>query len=169
MQPGYPITTISCRFLELPDAFTRLLHQGTVDSSLVDTLRQFGQTVPLLVWQQNEKQYQILAHYSSFAAINSLKIDEVICQVLPFSTPPVDRYSLQILHGLSAPQASPILQARLLQEARQNLTDRELFSLLAMMGYKPQRYKLDELTDLLLLSPSAIMAVHGWGSFSEGW
>jgi ParB family transcriptional regulator, chromosome partitioning protein len=156
----YPFKSITCQLLDFPDPFIRLLHEGTVDCSLVDQLQQFGQTVPLLVWQQKEKRYQILANYLSFRAIKSLGLEEVTCQVLPFSTPPIHRYSLQILHGLAAPQASPILQAHLLQQARQHLTDRDLFALLAMMGHKPQRYKLDELTDLLHLSSSAIVAMH---------
>jgi ParB family chromosome partitioning protein len=123
-------------------------------------LQLFGQTIPLLVWQQTEKQYQLIAGYSSFTAITSLGIKKAVCQVLPRSTPPLLRYSLQIIHGLADPQASPILQAYLLQQARQKLTDEETFSLLSLMGHKPQLHKYDELTDLLRLSPLAIAALH---------
>lgn len=56
--------------------------------------------------------------------------------------------------------ASPILQAHLLQQARQELTDNELFALLSLMGYKPHRYVFDELTALLQLSSSAVLALH---------
>jgi ParB family chromosome partitioning protein len=52
------------------------------------------------------------------------------------------------------------LQAHLLQQARQELTDNELFALLSLMGYKPQRYLFDELTALLQLSSSTILALH---------
>ena len=159
MQPSYPFKTISCQFIDHPDDFIRSLHERP-DSLLVDRLQLFGQTVPLLVWQQAEKQYQIIAGYSSFTAITSLGIEKAACQVLPRSTPPLQLYSLQILHGLADPQASPILQAYLLQQARQKLTDKETFSLLSLMGHKPQLYKLDELTDLLRLSPLAIAALH---------
>jgi ParB family transcriptional regulator, chromosome partitioning protein len=159
MQPSYPFKTISCQFIEHPDAFIRSLHNRP-DPLLVDRLQLFGQTVPLLVWQQAEKQYQLIACYSSFTAITSLGIEKAVCQVLPRSTPPILLYSLQILHGLADPQASPILQAYLLQQARQKLTDKEIFSLLTLMGHKPQRHKLDELTSLLRLSPLAIAALH---------
>jgi ParB family transcriptional regulator, chromosome partitioning protein len=159
MHPSYPFKTISCQFIDHPDTFIRSLHDSP-DSLLVDRLQLFGQTVPLLVWQQAEKQYQLIACYSSFTAITSLGIKKVTCQVLPLSTPPILLYSLQILHGLMAPQASPILQAYLLQQARNELTDKETFSLLSLMGHKPQRYKLDELIDLLRLSPSAVVALH---------
>jgi ParB family chromosome partitioning protein len=159
MQPSYPFKTISCQFIDHPDDFIRSLHESP-DSLLVDRLQLFGQTVPLLVWQQVEKQYQLIAGYSFFTAITSLGIEKTVCQVLPRSTPPLLRYSLQILHGLADPQASPILQAYLLQQARQNLTDEETFSLLSLMGHKPQLHKLDELTALLRLSPLAIAALH---------
>ena len=159
MQPSYPFKTISCQYIDHPDDFIRSLHESP-DTLLVDRLQLFGQTVPLLVWQQTETQYQLIAGYSSFTAITSLGIEKAACQVLPRSTSPLQLYSLQILHGLADPQSSPILQAYLLQQARQKLTDKETLSLLSLMGYKPQFYKFDELTDLLRLSPLAIAALH---------
>jgi len=159
MQPSYPFKAISCQFIDHSDTFIRSLHENP-DSLLVDRLQLFGQTVPLLVWQQTEKQYQLIACYSSFTAITSLGIEKAVCQVLPLSVPPILRYSLQILHGLGDPKASPILQAYLLQQAQQKLADKETFSLLSLMGHRPQLHKLDELTDLLRLSPLAIAALH---------
>ena len=159
MQPSYPFKTISCQYIDHPDDFIRSLHESP-DTLLVDRLQLFGQTVPLLVWQQAETQYQLIAGYSSFTAITSLGIEKAACQVLPRSTSPLQLYSLQILHGLADPQSSPILQAYLLQQARQKFTDKETLSLLSLMGHKPQLYKFDELTDLLRLSPLAIAALH---------
>jgi ParB family chromosome partitioning protein len=52
------------------------------------------------------------------------------------------------------------LQAHLLLQAQQVLTEEQLLSLLPLMGYKPQRHKLKELTALLLLDPSAVLALH---------
>ena len=160
MPPDYPFQKISCHCIEFPDPFIRLLHKVPADSSLLNNLQRFGQTTPLLVCQHTEKQYQLLAGYCTFRAITLLGIEKAICQVLPSSISPVQRYSLQILHGLAAPLASPILQAHLLQQARQELTDNELFTLLSLMGYKPQRYLFDELTALLRLSSSAVLALH---------
>lgn len=40
------------------------------------------------------------------------------------------------------------------------LAEDELLQLLALMGYKPQRYKLEELTGFLQLEPSALLALH---------
>ena len=160
MHPDAPLQTISCRFIECPDPFIHSLHEGPADASLADSLQQYGQTAPLLVWQHTNKQYQLLAGYSTFQAITSLGIGQAVCRVLPQSTPPVQRYALQILYGLAASQSSPILHAYLLEQARQQLADNELLPLLSLMGYKPQRYKLAELTALLCLAPSAVLALH---------
>jgi len=160
MRPDYPLQTVGSQLIECSDEFIRLLHEGPVDPLLVDTLQRFGQTAPLLIRQHTEDQYQLLAGYPTFQAITSLGIDKTICHVLPLSTPPAYRDPLQILHGLAGPQASPILQAHLLAQASRQVTDSELLGLLSLMGYKPQRYKLDELTALLRLSPSAVLALH---------
>jgi len=159
MPPDYAFQIISCQCIEF-NPFIRLLQEGPADSSLVNNLQRFGQTTPLLVWQHTEKKYQLLAGHNTFKAITSLGIEKAFCHVLPSSISPVQRYSLQILHGLVAPLASPILQAHLLHQARQELTDNELLALLSLMGYKPQRYLFDELTALLQLSSSAVLALH---------
>ena len=160
MQTNYQFKAIDNQYIVFPDNLIRLLHESRIESSLIDKMHHYGQAVPLLVWEQPQKRYQLLAGYSSFTALTSLGIKKTICQILPFSTPPTLLYSLQILHGLDTSQASPILQAHLLQQAQQNLTDKEIFSLLSLMGHKPQRYKLDELVTLLQLSLSAIAALH---------
>lgn len=160
MQPDAHFQIINCQCIESSDPFIRSLCDGPVDASLIDRLHRFGQTTPLLVWQRSEKIFQLLADYPTMQAITSLGIEHVLCRVLPLSAPPTLRYSLQILHGLSGLLASPILHAHLLQQARQELTEDELFDLMRLMGYKPQRYELDELIALMHLSPAALRALH---------
>jgi len=151
---------INCQFIEYADPFLRLLQEGAPDTSLIDNLQRFGQTTPLLVWQHTTKQYQLLAGYPTFQAIVALGVEEACCRVLSPSSSPAHRYSLQILHELAVSPASPVLHAHLLAQAQHQLADDELLALLPLMGYKAQRYLLDELTSLLHLSPAAIRALH---------
>lgn len=160
MQAPYPFETILLEHITFSDPFIRFLHETVPDSATVATLAQFGQTVPLLVWQHTDTLYQLLSGYPQFMAIASLGLARVACQTLPRDVPPLVRYSLQILHDRSSAQASPILHAHLLQQAKQELADKDISSLLALMGYKPQRRTLDELLALLHLSPSTMAALH---------
>lgn len=160
MQAPYPFETIRLEYITFSDHFIRSLHETVPDPATIANLAQFGQTVPLLVWQRTETLYQLLSGYPQFMAIASLGLTRVACQTLPRLAPPLVRYSLQILHDRSSAQASPILHAHLLQQAKQELTDTDIFSLMVLMGYKRQRRTLDELIALLHLSPSTVTALH---------
>lgn len=151
---------LNCRSIEYSDPFLRWIQEVSLDASLIDTLQRFGQTAPLLVWQQQTGQYQLLEGYPILQALLALGIEEVFCRILPSSCPPASRYSLQILHGGTVSPISPVLQAYLLEQAQSQLTDDELLALLPLMGFKPQRHALDELISLLHLSPAAIRALH---------
>ena len=164
--PDYSFQLIDLQLVDFPNDFLRLLHDGAVDRVLLNTLQEFGQLHPLLVQEQTENQYHILAGYPYFTALNVLDIQQIVCQILPRTLAPITRFSLQIIHDLSSPQSSPILQAHLLRQAQLIVSEEDLLSLLSLMGYKPQRYKLKELIDLLQLEPTAILALHR-GSLSQ--
>jgi ParB family chromosome partitioning protein len=166
MQTDYHFQSIDLQLVDFHDDFIRSLHDGTIDSITFRNLHKFGQVYPLLVQQQTEHLYHLLAGYPYFTAIKMLGIKKIACQVLPHSISPDIIFSLQILHDLSSPQSSPILQAHLFRQAQLALPEDDLMSLLSLMGYKPQRYKLKELTDLLQLEPAAILALHR-GSLSQ--
>jgi ParB family chromosome partitioning protein len=158
-QPEYRFQFIDVQLIDFKDNLINLLSEP-IDARTFDTLRKFGQITSLLVQQQTESRYHLLAGYPYFTALKAMGIEQVACQVLPPTTPPVTLYSLQVLHNLSSSPSSPILQAHLLREARQILAEEELLQLLALMGYKPQHYKLEELTGFLQLESSAILALH---------
>jgi len=152
--------------VDFPDDFLRFLHDGVIDTITLRNLQKFGQLYPLVVRQQPGNQYQILANYPYFSAIKMSGIKKITCQILPPAISPYILFSLQILHDLSSPQASPILQAHLFKKAQLALPEEDVLSLLSLMGCKPQRHKLKELTDLLQLEPTAILALHR-GSLSR--
>lgn len=166
IQPDYHFQLLDLQLVHFPDDFLRFLHDGVIDTITLRNLQEFGQLYPLLVQQQTENQYQLLASYPYFSAIKMSGIKKITCQILPPAISPNILFSLQILHDLSSPQASPILQAHLFRKAQLALPEEDLLSLLSLMGYKPQRHKLKELTDLLQLEPTAILALHR-GSLSR--
>ena len=166
MQTDCLFQSIDLKLVDFPDDFLRSLHDGAIDSIMLRNLQKFGQLHPLLVQQQTEHLYYLLAGYPYFTAIKMLGIKKIVCQVLPHSLSPEIYFSLRILHDLSLSQSSPILQAHLLRKAQLALPEDDLLSLLALMGHKPQRYKLKDLTDLLQLEPTAILALHR-GSLSQ--
>jgi ParB family chromosome partitioning protein len=165
-QTDYHFQVIDLQLVDFQDDFLRSLHDNVIDSITLRNLQKFGQLYPLLVQQQTENLYHLVAGYPYFTAIKISGIKKIACQVLSHSILPDTLFSLQILHDLSSPQSSPIHQAHLLRKAQRALPENDLLSLLSLMGYKPQRYKLKELTDLLQLEPTAILALHR-GSLSQ--
>lgn len=134
---------------------------SAVDSTLLDQVREFGLLQPLPVQVQHDELFHLLAGQTFLPVLRQLGVREVMCQVFPSDTPVLHLYALQILHGLSTLRTSPILQAHLLnQAAQQHLDNESLLRLLSLMGHKPQRSKLQELTALLHLHPASLLALH---------
>ena len=146
--------------LDLADDFLRLLHQGPPDPQLLAKLAEFGQLQPLLVLQRPQEPHQLRSGYEQYLALRALGAEQVVCQLLPPDTPPFRCFALEILADLTGPQASPVAQAHLLRQARQVLDEQEQLRLLGLMGYKPQPYKLKELSALLSLDQAAVLALH---------
>jgi ParB family chromosome partitioning protein len=137
------------------------LTDGPPDPILTDRIRQFGQTVPLLVWEDQPEHYRLLADYHMYRTMATLGIASACCRILAPMTPAVLRSSLQILHGQAmSSQPSPIVQAHLLRQASRQMNRADLLSLLPLMGYKPHHHMVEELVTLLDLAPAAVHAMH---------
>jgi ParB family chromosome partitioning protein len=158
--PDASFQFVSLQSIDFPDDFIRLLSEGPIDPVILKNTQEFGQLQPLLVQQQVNGQHHLLANYHCYTALKMLSAEKVACHILPSSTPPIHLYSIQILIDLASPQASPILQAHLLRKAQHDVPEKEQLRLLALMGCKPQRYKLKEFGSFLQLELSAILALH---------
>ncbi|WP_310600576.1 hypothetical protein [Desulfobulbus sp.] len=153
--------TIKNRCIECTDPFLLSLFDESPDGALADHLRLFGQTTPLLVWEDSPDHYLLLADCPMHRALSFLEVESALCRILSSNTPAILRFSLQILHEQVAfRQPSPIVQAHLLNQASQLLDRNALLPLLPLMGYKPHSYLVEELTTLLHLAPAAVRAIH---------
>ncbi len=147
-----------------PEHFPSFLYEKALPDPLQCAhLKQFGQIQPVPVLQSAADRYQLLGAYGLFTAIKAAGGREVLCQILPRSLPPSQRFPLQALLNLQALQVSPVLRACLLQEARLSLSEEDTLALLPLMGEKGQPYVLRELLSLLELSPAALLALHKGG------
>jgi ParB family chromosome partitioning protein len=158
-QPSFQFQVLDMQVVDYPVDFPRFLYEGPVAPTLFDQLEHFGQLHPVLVQKTTEDRYQVLSEYSYFSALKALGLEKISCQILPLSMPAAWVFSCRILHD-SSHLRSPIMQAYLLQEASKALPEEEVLPLLPLMGHKPQRYKLKELTGLLRLEASAIFTMH---------
>ena len=150
--------SIPLEWLDFPDAIITALYQE-VDPHILTHVDKYGLLQPLPVHQVAEQSCHMLAGYAYLPVLRQLGYTDVVCQVMTgFSE--FSRSVFQIDHCLSTIQASPILQAHLLNLASQSLDEGEIMQLLPLMGYKPQQYKVQELLALLNLSPGAILALH---------
>jgi len=144
--------------LDFPDAMIGTLFQQ-VEPHLLAQVERFGILQPLPVQQKSPRSFYLLAGYAYLPVLRQLGYTEVVCQVMT-SLSAFSCYALQIGHCLSTVQASPILQAHLLRLASQTLDEKEMMQLLPLLGYKPQRHKVEELVALLNLAPAAMLALH---------
>lgn len=145
--------------LDFPDPLLRSLYPAP-DANIQDQVQEFGLLQPLPVLEQPHGIFHLLAGFNFLPVLRQLQVREVAGAIWPSDTPVLHLYALQILHGLSTLHTSPILQAHLLNRAQQHLDDESLRRLLSLMGHKPQRSKLQELTALLHLHPKVVLALH---------
>lgn len=156
---GFAYRSIATSKLEFGDTRLCALY-SEIDATIAAQVREVGLVQPLPVWEQADDRYHLLAGYSYLPALRLLGVPEVGCQVLAVDTPPSLLYPLRILHGLSTLATSPVLQALLLDQAKQHLETAELLRLLPLMGQKAQLHKIEELTALLRLPTAVLRAVH---------
>jgi ParB family chromosome partitioning protein len=156
---GALFRTIPVQALHFPDDFTGCLYPD-VDDSLCHLVHTYGLLQPLPVQRLTNRTCRLLAGYPFLPVLRHLGVQSVCCQIIAEDTFPTTLYAVQILHSLSTLAESSILQAHLLRQARNHLTEEELLGLLSLMGHKPQRHKIQELLALLALVPEAVLALH---------
>ncbi len=156
----------SCRFerldlavIDFPDCFPQVLLEAEENLPLT-SVEQFGLLRPLPVVEAGGNRFQLLGDYQQFQSVRHMGLETVACQIFPDSMPAATRLSLQVLFSQQAGQMSPVLQALIASWAQTLLGEQEQMTLLALMGIKPQRYKLNELIALLHLDPSVVIALH---------
>ena len=154
-----PLRAVPLTELDFPDTFIASLYQQA-DSALQHQIEQFGLFQPLPVKRLGDNVFGLIAGYAYLPALRQLGYSDVPCQVCEEGTASLFSFARQIHHSLSSVNASPILQAHLIRTASQQLSQEEVFTLLPLMGFKPQGYKIQELMALLALSPDSIRALH---------
>ncbi len=151
--------SIKISSISLPSHQIQVLYPD-LDERLCHQIKHYGVLQPLPVLQVDTGCYYLLAGYPYLAALTYLHYQDILCQVSPLPQKSINAFALQILHPLSAVAASPVLQGYLLQKAQQCLDEPEQLHLLELMGHKPHLDKIRELTALLHLPQSTLLALH---------
>ena len=125
-------------------------------------LKKFGQIHPLLVQEEAQSRYRLLAGYTWYLAMQTAGHTTASCQLLHAKTAPNILFSLQIIHQNHYKELSPVLQAYILRQAQNHLSEHDLLNLLPLMQHKPQRHILLDILNLLQLDQTVLAAMH-WG------
>ncbi len=129
-------------------------------SQLVESIAEFGILQPPLLYHQDHGPAIVLSGRQRIAAAILLGLDRIPALLVPAATPPSRRLELLVEHARMGSEPSVIEQAILLQKAAAWLSEQELLHLLGHMGHPSRPHVLRELTSLLALDGSAIMALH---------
>lgn len=156
----FSFQTLALESVHFPPALPDFLIKAFVVSEACDHLARFGQLQPVPVLQQASGLCHLIGGYTLFASLRKLGHSDVLCQIMQAPEDPLREYTLRVLLDATALQASPVLCACLLQEARERLNREELLGLLPHMGYKAQNALLEHLLNVLHLAPSALLALH---------
>ena len=143
-----------------PTDIPEQLFDSTDQASLLSLLGKFGQIHPLLVLKERQGCFRLLAGHTWYLAMQAAGHASASCQILPADTMANEVFSLQILHQQHHNTLSPVLQAYILHQAQNCLTENDLLNLLPLMHHKPQQYILLDLLNLLQLDQAVLMAMH---------
>ena len=160
MPPAYRYDSLDLALIGFPDRFPLFLLTSGPDIAARETATRFGLLRPPPVRETATGEYQLLADFAPFLAMRELGLETTLCQIIPASTPKVELLSLQALLLRQTGETSPVIHAWMASMAHAILDESEVLSLLALMGYKPQRYLCKELIDLLQLEPAVLLALH---------
>lgn len=133
---------------------------GPPNPSLVDSIADLGLLQPPLLHNREDGCAVILSGRQRIAAAALLGLAGIPVLVLPAATPLSRRLELLAEHARIGSELSIIEQATLMNKAEQWLSEQECLDLLARLGHRPVPHVLRELTSLLELEKTAVLALH---------
>ncbi|VAW40065.1 hypothetical protein MNBD_DELTA04-623 [hydrothermal vent metagenome] len=164
-----PVTS-DCQFLHLDPAALNLEEMtfnlrpsghAEPDANLIESVRQFGVLCPPLVQEQPAGGFLVVSGKKRIrAARRRAATGKIICLVAPHDIPAFSLFSLLLHHALLGGRLSVIEQANFFRKALNRLPMARALPLLIPLGYKAQKYKIEELLNFLSLDPSVITGLH---------
>ncbi len=162
--------TANCQSLHLDPAALNLedmtfnlspLDHEEPDAELIESVRQFGILCPPLVQEQAAGGFLVVSGRKRIrAALHRPATGKMLCLVVPHDIPAFSLFSLLLHHALIGGQLSVIEQANFFRKTLNRLPEARALPLLVPLGYKAQKYKIEELLNFLSLDPSVITALH---------
>lgn len=147
--------------VRLVTTYPDFLVQKQAQPSLLAATRQFGQIHPFLVVSDpNNEQLVLLTGFSQYLALLAAEQKTILCRLVQADTDPLTLYGLRILHDQAFLADSIVLQAYLLREAEDVLQEKQLVSLLPLLGLKAQSHLLVQRKKILTLSFPMQEALH---------
>lgn len=161
MTDNNELRSIPCELLEFEEYPTQLqfLSQVNNDASSSAYSKNFSVLVPPLAIPCNTNQYSIISGMKDVLVAMQEGCGMLTCRVLAVDTPVYERFTLQVLH-LQLQQPSIVEQSYLLNKARKHLSEQELCSMLPLMGFKPQKFKVENMLQLMELDALTLQALH---------
>ncbi|NOX81019.1 MAG: ParB N-terminal domain-containing protein [Deltaproteobacteria bacterium] len=163
-----PVTS-DCQFLHLDPAALNLEDMTfnlrpfyeEPGTDLIESVRQFGVLCPPLVQEQPAGGFFVVSGKKRIrAALRRAATGKIPCLVAPHEIQAFSLFSLLLHHALIGGQLSVIEQANFFRKALKRLPWDRALPLLIPLGYKAQKYKIEELLNFLALDPSVIAGLH---------
>jgi len=131
------------------------------DDELNESVRQFGILCPPLVQEQPAGGFIVASGRKRIrAAMRRPATGKILCLVAPHDIPAFSLFSLLLHHALIGGQLSVIEQANFFRKTLNRLPEAQALPLLIPLGYKAQKYKIQELLNFLSLDTSVIAGLH---------
>ncbi len=162
--------TAECQFrhldplaLDLEDMTFKIspLDHEEPDDELNESVRRFGILCPPLVHEQPAGGFIVASGRKRIrAAMRRPATGTILCLVAPHDISAFSLFSLLLHHALIGGQLSVIEQANFFRKTLNRLPEAQALPLLIPLGYKAQKYKIQELLNFLSLDTSVITGLH---------
>lgn len=130
-----------------------------MDTSVSTNAKDFELLVPPLAVPCDYHRYRIISGTKDVLVAQRLGLEELTCRILAGEIEAIQRFRLQTRY-LQLRQPSIVEQSLLLNKASEFLSKQELCSLLPLMGYKPQLFKVESILQLLEMDAETLHALH---------
>lgn len=130
------------------------------EPELIESINHYGILHPPVVTSIKDNTVIVSGRRRILAARRITALHELPCLVIPPDTPQLYIYTIFLEESLSGKQLSLIQQADFLKKMLHFSRVEDTLPLLTKLGFKPQKYILDQLLSLLSLSKDSLLAVH---------
>jgi len=156
----YTFCMLTIERLHVPDTINKLYSNYKINEAKTEDPVAPPPLLPFLIQKEAEGRFALLTGFERFMKAKQTKLKELPCYLIASDIAPFTKYTLLASYKRYEPKISLMEEALIIQSGQKELTQKELYNLLTLMGYSGNQHQLREILSLLDMNPEIQQCIH---------